>query len=72
MTCLMEVLQVECVVPHLIDGGASEVPCPNLEFNHEEYVLKHEHGIYAGTQPRDGVLKVDRSARIPPVAQNVL
>src|SRR5437764_2731049 len=63
MTALMKVLQIERVIPNLIDRRAIERTCANLELNHENDAGNQQHDINPPSHPRNAELKEDRAAQ---------
>ena len=59
MACLMEVLEVECVVPDLLHIRPQEGCGASLELKHEDHAAQQQHGIDALTQTRDHELQKD-------------
>ena len=61
MTRLVKILQVESVVPNLIDRGPIERLLANFEFNGEDHWSDHENDINASAHSRYVELEEDRS-----------
>ena len=61
MARLVKILQVEPVVPHLIDGRPVERFLSNLEFDREYDRSHHENDIDASPHSRNVELEEDRS-----------
>ena len=66
MARLVEVLQVESVVPNLLDGGSIEVLLPDLELDDDDRGADQQHRIDSATQAGDRELEEDRATETPP------
>ena len=53
VTGFMEILQVQCVVPHLVDGGGIKSRLAHLELDYEEDSLSEKDAIDATPHPRN-------------------
>ena len=53
----MEVLQVERVVPHLIDVGAAVLPLADLELQDKDSGADNNYSVYAAAEARDYVFE---------------
>ena len=59
MRRLMKVLQVECVVPHLVDSATVEFVFPDLELDNEHEVVDHHRNVHSAPQTRQYELEKD-------------
>lgn len=62
VTGLVEVLQVQRVIPHLIDVLRRESPLPDLELEDKDRPAQDDHGIDAPTQTGNDELEKQMAA----------
>ncbi len=62
MTCLMKVLQIESVVPNLIDRRPIERLLADFEFDSEDNRPNHQHHINPPPHAWDVELEEDRAS----------
>ena len=61
MTCLMKILKVEPVVPHLIDRRTIEGYLSDFKFYREYHSAHDQHDIDSSSHSRNVELEEDRS-----------
>jgi len=61
MARLVEILQVESVVPNLLDGGTVEILLPDLELNDHDRGANQQHRINSAAEAGDCELEKDRA-----------
>ena len=59
MRRLMEILQVERVVPHLVDCATLEFLFPDLELDNEQQMSDDHRNVHAAPQARQYELEKD-------------
>src|SRR5437899_11872071 len=63
MTRLMKILEIESVIPNLIDCRTIEYFLTDFEFNREHGWPAHEHHVNASAHSRNVELEEDRSGK---------
>ena len=58
MTCVVKILQVERVVPYLIERRHIELRFASLELKNEENVTNDQDDVRTPAKARDGVFEV--------------
>ena len=58
MAALVEILQVERVVPNLINVCPVKIRGANLELKHKDFAIKKQHRVYSPSKSRNDELEI--------------
>ncbi len=59
MARFVEVLEIKCIIPYLIDGVSSKFTFASLKLDDENNVPYHGHDVNSFAQTRDRILEIN-------------